>query len=301
MTAFAALMLVLVVYLSTRLYLFQQQARDLAQQLRERPPESCQRLTTFLQDRSVTELCTEINRCIDAGQESVLQSHETQKQLKYTIACVSHDIRTPLTGAAGYMQMLEKTNDSEKQKAYCRIIRRKLKDLEGLLDELFLYTRLTGGEVSIHCEKMQLFPAVCDALADFYEVFVEHGMEPELHFSNESFQVHADAGQLRRILRNLISNAAAHGCGTLNIRQEGCRLIFANKVKDPQSVRPEQMFERFYRDDTSRRGTHAGLGLSISKELITLMGGSISAQLTGDLLEISLEFPKSASGLPERV
>lgn len=294
MTAFAVLMTLLVIYLAVRLHLFQEQARDLTRQLRNRCAQSNQRLTTFLHDRSVTELCSEVNRCIDVCQESVLSSDRMQKQLKYTIACVSHDIRTPLTGAAGYMQLLEKTNDSEKKAAYCTVIRQKLCDLEALLDELFLYTRLTGGDIVIECRPVQIFPALCDSLAGFYESFLEHQMEPELSFQDEAAEVPADPVQLGRVLRNLISNALSHGCGPLAIRQTPDGLTFSNRVKDPKSVHPEQMFERFYRDDISRRGTHAGLGLSISKELMERMGGTISARKHNDILEITVTFSRQA-------
>lgn len=293
MTAFAIFMMLLTIYLTIRLWLSQQQMTDLAQQLKERPPKSNQRLTVFLRDRSVVELCNEINRCIDAGQNAVLQSEEAQRQLKYTISCVSHDIRTPLAGADRYMQLLEKTSDPAKQLNYCRIIRQKLKDLEHLLDELFLYTQLTGGTLQLSCSQVQLFPVVCDTLAGFYEAFVKQGFEPCVSFSDEAVRVFADAGQLRRVLGNLISNALSYGDGAPVIRQEKNRLSVSNKVKDPQSIRPGQMFERFYRDDTSRRGPHAGLGLSIARELIEQMGGNIRAQLTGDMLEITIEFSRA--------
>lgn len=300
MTIFAILMTILVIYLSIRLHLYQEQARDLASQLLSRTQESNQRLTVFLRDRSVTHLCNAINRCIDAGQEAVLRSYEAQKQLKYTISCVSHDIRTPLTGAAGYIQMLEKAAESPKQKNYCKIVKQKLDDLENLLDELFLYTRLAGKELTVPCHDMQLFPALCDALTGFYESFAGCGAEPVIDFADEAVRVSADEAQLRRVLRNLIANALSHGQGDLTVRQRGDRLILSNTVKDPQSVRPEQMFERFYRDDISRRGAHAGLGLSISKELMELMNGTISAKLSGNVLSVTLQFASEKDQLGQK-
>lgn len=60
------------------------------------------------------------------------------------------------------------------------------------------------------------------------------------------------------------------------------------------------MFERFYRDDISRRGAHAGLGLSISKELMELMNGTISAKLSGNVLSVTLQFASEKDQLGQK-
>lgn len=231
-----------------------------------------------------------MNQCLDARQQSVMDSANAQKELQYTIACVSHDIRTPLTGAAGYTQMLERTKEEEKRREYCRIIRQKLGDLEQLLDELFLYTRLAAGEIALECKMVQLFPILCDAAAGFYQQFEETGREPDISFSEETVKVWAEPGQLRRVLRNLISNGLSHGVGTMMIRQEQNQLVFSNRVKNPEEVHPQELFSRFFRAEKSRTGTHAGLGLSIAKELMERMGGKIEAELLEDMLEIRLTF-----------
>lgn len=297
MTAYAILMTALTFYLCLRLYLFQEQLRDLLRQLRDLSPDSNQRLTCFLRDRSVTGLCREINRLVEEGRQAVLDASETRRQLQHTITCVSHDIRTPLTGASGYVQLLEQTGDPEKRLRYCRIVRGKLSELEELLDELFLYTRLTSGSFPLECRPVQLYLAVCDALAGWYEAAFSQeqaedvpAMEPVLCFSDQALWVQADPSQLGRVLRNLISNAFAHGQGQLSVTQSGSSLVFSNQVADPRGLRPELLFERFYREDACRRGSHAGLGLSIARELMEGMGGSIRGELSGNTLSITLTF-----------
>ena len=91
----------------------------------------------------------------------------------------------------------------------------------------------------------------------------------------------------------LVSNSLSYGLGTLFIVQKGNTLTFSNKVKDPGSIDPDQMFVRFYRGDPSRnasKSSHAGLGLSIARELTQAMGGKIEARLHEDILEIVLTF-----------
>ena len=292
-TALIILFAILFFLSITVLLLYRRQVRGLSEQLKDLEPGSNQRLTCSVRDRNILSLCRLVNTYIDSQQKLVLQAREAEEELKYTIASVSHDIRTPLTGASGYMQMAEKTEDPDKRKEYCRIVRGRLKDLEQLLDQLFLYTKLTSQEISLQMEPVSLFPLVCEVLTGFYGKFQEQNREPSLDFQEEAIQIQGDSSQLKRVLGNLVSNSLSYGLGTLFIFQKGNTLTFSNKVKDPGSIDPDQMFVRFYRGDPSRnasKSSHAGLGLSIARELTQAMGGKIEARLHEDILEIVLTF-----------
>lgn len=292
-TALIILFAILFFLSITALLLYRRQVRGLSEQLKDLEPGSNQRLTCSVRDRNILSLCRLVNTYIDSQQKLVLQAREAEEELKYTIASVSHDIRTPLTGASGYMQMEEKTEDPDKRKEYCRIVRGRLKDLEQLLDQLFLYTKLTSQEISLQMEPVSLFPLVCEVLTGFYGKFQEQNREPSLDFQEEAIQIQGDSSQLKRVLGNLVSNSLSYGLGPLFIVQKGNTLTFSNKVKDPGSIDPDQMFVRFYRGDPSRnasKSSHAGLGLSIARELTQAMGGKIEARLHEDILEIVLTF-----------
>ena len=292
-TAVIVILAILLIISLSALLLYRRQVRELSRQLKDLEPGSNQRLTCSVRDRNILSLCRLVNTYIDSQQKLVLQAREAEEELKYTIASVSHDIRTPLTGASGYMQMAEKTEDPDKRKEYCRIVRGRLKDLEQLLDQLFLYTKLTSQEISLQMEPVSLFPLVCEVLTGFYGKFQEQNREPSLDFQEEAIQIQGDGSQLKRVLGNLVSNSLSYGLGTLFIVQKGNTLTFSNKVKDPESIDPDQMFARFYRGDPSRnasKGSHAGLGLSIARELTQAMGGKIEARLHEDILEIVLTF-----------
>ncbi|MEF2878231.1 MAG: HAMP domain-containing sensor histidine kinase [Blautia sp.] len=273
-----------------RLYLYKRQIGELGKQLERLSQGSNQRLTCFLRDRKLLSLCSLLNGFIDAQQQTVLEAEEAKKELKYTMASISHDIRTPLTGASGYVQMAQITRDFQKQKEYLQIVRDKLKDLEQLLEELFLYTRLTGEQIKLDCQPLQLFPLLCQVLAGFYQQFEAQTRTPCLDFPREEMTVLADVLQMKRVLGNLISNSLAHGQGPLYIVQKENQLLFSNQVREPDTIRPEQLFARFYREDTARKGPHAGLGLSIAKELMERMGGTIEGKIEGDVLTFILTF-----------
>ena len=99
---------ILLLFAGFRLYLYGKQMREWTRQLQELSPKSNQRLTCFVRDKATKALCLEMNNYIDAQQKAVLKSQEAERELKYTIACVSHDIRTPLTGAFGIYSYLKK-------------------------------------------------------------------------------------------------------------------------------------------------------------------------------------------------
>ena len=127
-------------------------------------------------------------------------------------------------------------------------------------------------------------------LSEFSLPFQEQEREPLISFENETIEILGDERQLRRVFQNLISNALSHGKGVLYIEQQGASLVFQNQVSDPEQLHPEQLFQRFYRTDASRQGTHAGLGLSIARELLERMGGKIQGERKDTMLCIKIEF-----------
>ena len=81
-------------------------------------------------------LCRAVNARLESGRKLRQETLRGEQELKYTKACISHDIRTPLAGALGYLQLLEAEPDRREE--YLAIVKRRLGELEGLLDELFL-------------------------------------------------------------------------------------------------------------------------------------------------------------------
>lgn len=264
--------------------------RRLTAQLERLEPGSNAELTSSLRTPGFLGLCRAVNTKLRQAREGKARTERAERELKYAIASVSHDIRTPLTGAGGYLQLLQTTEDAAQRANYLDIVRRRLGDLESMLDELFLYTQLTGGEQPLACGPVQAYPALCEALAGFYRQFSDQDRQPKLDFEQMEQTVEANPEALRRVFRNLVSNALRHGLGDVEISQRGKTILFANRVPDPAALQPARLFDRFYRADTARGEAHAGLGLSIVGQLMEKMGGAARACLQGDRLEIELEF-----------
>ena len=129
-----------------RLWSYRAQLLDMARMLEETPAESNLRLTVRMSGTAPRRLCRAINARLEEGRRLRREARQQEQERKYTMACISHDIRTPLAGAMGYLHLLE--GEPDRQPEYLAIVGKRLEELEGLLDELFLYTRLSASKLA---------------------------------------------------------------------------------------------------------------------------------------------------------
>ena len=271
-----------------RLLACRSQMLEMARMLEETTAESNLRLTVRMSGIAPRRLCQAVNRRLEEGRQLRLETSKREQELKYTMACISHDIRTPLAGAMGYLQLLEE--DPERQAEYLGIVKKRLEELEALLEELFLYTRMQDASLPLECGPMAALPPLWEALAEFYPQLEAAGVEPELRFDREDMAVRANPEALGRVYRNLIANALRHGGGGLAVSGGGGGICFSNELPPGPSPDPEHLFDRFYQSSPARAKGGAGLGLSIVRELMERMDGRVSAEISGGRLEIRLSF-----------
>ncbi len=275
-----------------RLWSYHAQLLEMARVLEETPPESNLRLTVRMPGAAPRRLCRAVNARLEEGRQLHLETLRREQELKYTMASISHDIRTPLAGAMGYLELLE--GAPERQADYLRIVRKRLAELDGLLEELFLYTRLQSGSLPLECGELAALPPLWDALAEFYPQLEAAGIAPVLQFDREDMKVYASPEALGRVYRNLIANALRHGGGGLAVSGRDGEICFSNVLAPGSMPDTAHLFDRFYQSSPARTKGGAGLGLSIVRELMERMGGRASAQITGDTLEIRLSFARKA-------
>lgn len=256
--------------------------------------------------------CRKLNQIQKIQYQNQIRYEKAEKQLKQNIASLAHDIRTPLTGAIGYIQLAQECDGIEQQARYLQAAENRLKELENMLEELFLYTKLTSEDFELTIQEIQVLPLLSNCLVEFYWKFEEKGITPKIVFESENICVLADEEGLRRIFHNLIQNAFLHGIDGIHIYQKNSileenqcinifqiksltkytYLIFENRVSATSKPDVNQIFERFYKADSSRQKGSSGLGLFIVKELIEKMNGSIKAELNGEYLKIILKIPR---------
>lgn len=266
------------------------QMRFLYRQLEEIERGSCMELGVHSRQRDVLALCRKLNRLQKEQYERQIQYKKAEKQLKQNITSLAHDIRTPLTGAAGYVQLARECREPDRQEHYLESAGDRLRELGDMLEELFLYTKLTSADFELSMQEIQVLPLLSECLVGMYRQFEEKGVSPEILFEAEDIRVEADEECLRRIFHNLIQNALLHGTGGVTVRQEGLCLTVENAVSETSRPEPGRIFEQFYKADSARRKGSSGLGLFIVKELMEKMGGQAAAEMEGETLRIILEF-----------
>lgn len=268
--------------------------RCLCRQLEELERGSHMELGVQSRQRDMLALCRKLNRLQRIHHQEQIQFERGERQLKQNITGLAHDIRTPLTGAAGYVQLARECEEPQRRAYYLQVASDRLGELGDMLEELFLYTKLTGEAFTPDIREVQVLPLLSDCLVGLYHRFEEKGISPRVDFAQEGFRIRADEECLRRIFHNLIQNALLHGSGDIIIRQEQDSLIFENMVSETSRPDPEHIFDRFYKADSARRKGSSGLGLFIVRELAQRMNGSVYARLEGDWLRITLTLERAA-------
>lgn len=278
------------------LILYRRQIRKICRHLSFMKEENTNmRLTSDLPFTELNELIDGMNDIVDQSRKIREDVRNNEAHLKETITNLSHDIRTPLTSLDGYFQFLLTSDSEEERQRYIRVIQTRIGSLKDMLEELFTYTRLQDAEYKLETEIMDFGKCVCDTVFSFYDEFQAKGIEPQADFCDGHLYIRGNEEAVRRAVQNLVKNALVHGKGRISLKlyceNERTGFECANDSEHPEEIDMNQVFSRFYRADSARTHSSAGLGLSIAKGLTERMGGTAEASLDGNLFTVRLEFP----------
>ena len=261
--------------------------RLMARLLEGRSAESNARITLHSRSREVRALAKAINSELDTSQAQHISALRSRAELHESLVYLSHDIRTPLTGAQGYAQLLEEDDPAARQR-HIAAIRRRLIDVRHLLDQLFIFTQTRSADFSVELLVLDANALLSDVLLACYPQFLEAQLEPVIELDDESSLVLAGQDELRRVFQNLVANALLYAQDSFTVRQKGCTYYFSNDVEDIGSLDTDRLFERFYQGKVSQSAQGSGLGLAIVEQLATKMGAKVSAEIEGKVLTVVL-------------
>ena len=284
------LMVIICIILVILLVSDKKELTHLYQQLEHIEDGSQIELTTKVASKTFIKIYQKLNRMFSHHRQQQQEQLVEQQQLRQAIANIAHDIRTPLTSASGYMQMLSECQEEIKRERYQNIISQRLQELKEMLAELFLYTKLSNPDYTLECVRTAVFPIFSNSLVSLYHLFEEQESQPEIKFADENIYLNVNADGLDRVFRNLIQNALMHGSGLIQIQQQGNMITFQNQVPEGIILDTEKLFERYYKADSTRQKGSSGLGLAIVKELMTRMNGTVGARLDENILSVTLVF-----------
>ena len=212
------------------------------------------------------------------------------RELREAVTNVSHDLRTPLTAICGYLELLEKGDNTPRQARYLSLIAGRAQAMRRLIEELLRCTVAASLEDGLSPEAVDLNGAVEEAVAALYGAFIEAGIVPRVSLPPERVARSLDRAALSRVLGNLLANALKYSAGDLDVvlSPDGA-ITLSNAAPALDEVQVGRLFDRFYTVETGRGST--GLGLSIARSLTERMGGTISARYGVGRLWVEVRFP----------
>lgn len=270
------------------LLLYGRELRRMAVWLRMRDGRSNGRMATEMPGAGFTELARAVNNALDAAEAERQDAAAERCQFQRDLASLSHDIRTPLMGARGYVQLATGEPDAARRAHYLDAATARLGAMESLLDQLFAYARANDPDAEFDLRPVKPHQVLVGVLVGHFPTFEERGWEPVVDFEDEGVLLEADEEALARIFDNLVANALRYGSGAPTIRQRGRSLTFSNAVADPDAIDADRLFERFYQADTARAGGGSGLGLAVVASLARSMALRATAAIRGTNLQITL-------------
>ncbi|MDQ0657893.1 cell wall metabolism sensor histidine kinase WalK [Paenibacillus sp. W2I17] len=242
-----------------------------------------------------------INQMAEQLQLSLQEERNAVAAKNDLITGISHDLRTPLTSILGFLEYIEKDRyqDEIEMRYYVSIAYEKSLTLRKLIDDLFEYTRVSGGSLPLSFQALNLNSFLMQLAEEFAPMLEDAGMTYKIIGGQEPLWIQAAPGELVRAYENLFSNAIRYGSQgklmEIGLALEGKEAVV--RISNYGEPIPAQdlphLFDRFYRVDKSRsRDTGGtGLGLAIAKSMIELHRGSIVAYSENGRTDFVTRFP----------
>lgn len=230
----------------------------------------------------------EMRVILKQSSEDKIHSDAEEKEL---IRNISHDLKTPLTAIKGYVEgLLDGIADTpQKREKYLKTIANKVNDMDKLIDELTIYSKLDTNRVPYSFAKLNLKGYFDDCCEEIRMDLDTQGIDLEYRcYAGDDVLIVADAEQLKRVINNIISNSVKYKdvsrreriCIAVYDEGDYAHIVIADNGKGIGARELPRIFERFYRTDSSRNSRQggSGIGLAIVKKIIEDHKGKIWAE-----------------------
>jgi two-component system sensor histidine kinase BaeS len=210
------------------------------------------------------------------------RANELRRQMTADIA---HDLRTPLTVMAGYLEAL-RDGVLEPSPDRFETMYQEAQHLKRLVEDLRTLSLADAGELTMNREPVPPRIVLEQAAAAYRHQAEQQGIGLSVHVGPRLPEINMDPDRMAQVLGNLIGNALRHtlagGQISMAAAQRGDNVLLTvqdNGVGIPSEELP-RIFDRFYRGDEARQagGGESGLGLAIARSITELHGGTISAE-----------------------
>jgi signal transduction histidine kinase len=232
-------------------------------------------------DRDIVDLAVKLNEHTDIQRILDVEYKRSREQLNNVISGISHDFRTPLTAALGYLQMIEKSGElTEKNAEYLEIALQKNAYLKELSDEFFELSKLENGQENVALESINLSNLISDFVMEQYGWMQEREITPDFEIS-DGIVIESNLNYVMRITENLFSNAQKYTLKNLGVsvskNESGVVFFVFNDTEESMEIDITRVFEPFYKP-VSRNKSGSGLGLYVVKCLSDKLGIEAKAE-----------------------
>ncbi|MYL84532.1 response regulator [Desulfovibrio aerotolerans] len=216
------------------------------------------------------------------------RAESANKSKSEFLANMSHEIRTPLNGIMGMLQLLESTKTDHEQREYIDIALSSGRNLTKLISDILDLSRIEQGDITLENHGFNISHLIEDVINTFITELTSKKIELHTHVENNIPEiVYGDSGRLRQIIFNIFGNSikfTPQGRVSISIDSltAGKIIHVFIEISDTGIGIPEdkldEIFVPFTQVDGSltRKYGGVGLGLSIVKKLLLIMGGSIT-------------------------
>lgn len=240
-------------------------------------------------DDELGQLCRDLEDMRKRLKDNVEEKIKYDKENKELISNISHDLKTPVTTIKGYAEgIMDGVADTpEKMERYIRTIYNKATEMNTLINELTLYTKIDTNRIPYNFNTLSV-NAYFDDCAEELAVEME-SRNVEFGYFNyvaDNVKIIADAEQIKRVVHNIVNNSLKYmdkPKGKINLRVKDVGDFVQVELEDNgKGIAAKDLpniFDRFYRTDASRNSSKggSGIGLSIVKKIIEDHGGKIWA------------------------
>ncbi len=288
------LLLMLAAVLLVRLYQYKRQLRSFIKRINERKSANMnQPVTVEYFDKDILALADALNEYTDMVKKQMLNLEQDRRQLKNVIAGISHDFRTPLTAAKGYMQMIDKNGVlDERNQEYLAIAMDKTEYLKTLSDAFFEVSAIEANTEQVIMEPVHMTNFLSEQIMSQYDWIKESGLDAVFHVPEQDIVVISNMQFLGRIFENLFSNARKYAVSklslTMKVEEKRVMISMKNDMMHSDDFDAQRVFEAFYRE-ASRHSEGTGLGLYVVKCLADKLGHKVWAESDGEMFEIYIE------------
>lgn len=244
----------------------------------------------------VGQLASAVDAMIERLADAEREQERAAAARREFLVSVGHDLRSPLTSLRAAIEAL-RDGIVDDPSAYLRAMSREVALLGSLVDDLFFLTRIESGELDLERERLDLAELAHETLEAIAPLARSDRIILRLDADAAVF-VEGNAGELRRVLRNLLANAIRHSPegGVVDVEvSDGSEATVLVRDEGPGFAPDlvERAFEPFTRGDPARsRDGGAGLGLAIVRGLVEAHGGSVAAS-AGPGGRVRVELPSA--------